>query len=133
MIELEKIIGYILSETGCMHPYRLSRVLALAELEYYEKYGERLTNAEYKGFDKVFYIEGVKELFENNKCFNKREGDPEKGIKGCIEYTCQKPVISEKYREPIDKAIAQAKNLTDEELNELVFRNPLFNKFLKPM
>ncbi|ABN69806.1 hypothetical protein Smar_0702 [Staphylothermus marinus F1] len=133
MIGLEKIIEYILSETGCIHPFKLSRIIALAELEYYEEYGERLTNAEYKGFDKVFYIEGVKELFENNKCFNRREGDPEKGIKGCVEYTCQKPVIPEKYRQFIDKAIAQAKNLRDEELNELVFRNSLFNKFLQSM
>ncbi len=132
-IEPRKLVAYILAKTGCIHPFRISRILALAEIRYLERMNKRLMNLEYRGFDKVFYIEGLKEIIENDQCFKIIEGDPSRNIKGCVEYICEEPVIPSEVREVIDEAINTASNLSDDELNDLVIENPLFKKLLKPM
>jgi hydroxypyruvate isomerase len=84
--ETKETIAYLLKRTGCIHPFRMSRILAYAELLALNDSGIRLTNLTYKYAVGVFYIEGIKEMIKQDECFVKHEGDPEKGIKGCIEY-----------------------------------------------
>ncbi|OYT38339.1 MAG: hypothetical protein B6U89_06090 [Desulfurococcales archaeon ex4484_58] len=129
-MDIIDILGYILSRTGCIHPFRISRIIGLAELLYLEEKGERLTNLKYYGFNKVFYIEGLKEVIKKNDCFVVREGDPSRGIRGCIEYVCNEPVLKGEVKEFLDKALARSADLSDEELNQLVVEHPLFSKLL---
>jgi hydroxypyruvate isomerase len=125
-------IKYILKKTGCIHPFRLSRILALAEMKYYKDHGRRMTDTIYRQGPGAFYIEGLKELVEADPCFVKHEGDPERGRKGCLEYTCPLDVdIDEAYMEYLDKAISEASSLDDMELNEAVVNDPLFKKLLR--
>ncbi|MCE4614195.1 MAG: hypothetical protein F7B60_01510 [Desulfurococcales archaeon] len=125
-------VKYILKNLGCIHPFRLSRILALAEIAFYRDYGERMTDIIYKEGPGAFYIEGLKELVEKNSCFARQEGDPERGKKGCLEYICQLDVeIEGKYQRYLDEAIAEAGSLNDMELNEAVVNDSLFRKLLE--
>ena len=126
-------LAYILSRMGCVHPFVASRVLALAELASLEERGERLTDLTYRRGPGVFYIEGIKEIIESDKCFRKHEGDPSTGRRGCIEYTCTTPSIPEEQRRYLDLAIEKAKAMDEQQLNDTVVNHPLFEKLAAPM
>nr|MEB3825221.1 hypothetical protein [Desulfurococcales archaeon] len=83
MSGVREVIRYLLWRTGCIHPFRASRILALAELRHLEDRGSRMTSVKYVSGPGTFFIEGLKELVEEDDCISKREGDPEKGVKGC--------------------------------------------------
>lgn len=124
---LRDAAAYVLYRMGCIHPFRLSRVLALAELKALERGLGRLTDARYVAGPGAFYIEGVKEAVEGDPCFAKREGDPAAGRKGCIEYRCEPPAgIPAEAKTLIDEAIEEARRLDDMELNRRVVEHPLF-------
>ncbi len=129
-VKLRDAIAYVLSRLGCTHPFRLSRVLALAELKHLEREGARLTDAKYVGGPGVFYIEGVKELTETDQCFYRIEGDPGRGVRGCLGYRCGQPKLPEKAKAYLDEAIELSKNLEDVELNRMVVSHPLYKKLV---
>ncbi len=128
---LREALAYILSRTGCIHPFRASRILALAELKALERGLGRLTSARYGAGPGTFYIEGVKEAIEGDQCFAKHEGDPSTGRKGCIEYRCEPPELPPEARSLLDEAIEEAKGLDDMELNRRVVEHPLFKKLVE--
>jgi len=122
-------VKYILKRKGCLHPFMISRILALSEILYYKDHGKRMTNTTYVAGPGTFYIENLKELLNNDSCFEKKEGDPERGIKSCIQYTCPfENNFDEQYRKYLDKAIEMSMKMDDIKLNELVVNDPVFNK-----
>lgn len=128
-VKLVDAVKYILSKEGCIHPFRLSRILALAEIEYYKEKGARLTDAVYVMGPGVFYIEGLKETLEDDECFEKRRGDPQKGVKGCVRLICEwNPVLPKEAVEYLDRAIDKARGMDDMELNNLVVTSEVFQK-----
>jgi hydroxypyruvate isomerase len=124
-------LAYILSKTGCKHPFAVSRILLYAELEYVKDRGERLTDLTYVGGPGTFYIEGLKEIIEADSCFEKREGDPSRGVRGCIEYKCQPPELPEEARRYLDRAIEELSDLSDMELNKRVLEHPYYRKVVR--
>ena len=125
------LLAYVLSEMGCIHPFLASRILALAESKYFMRKGKRLTRLRYVGGPGTFYIEGLKELVDNDECFRTREGDPSAGKRGCIEYICREPLIDEDAREVIGEAIEEARRLGEFELNRRLMENPVFKRLLE--
>jgi hydroxypyruvate isomerase len=121
-------VRYILSKAGCLHPFRLSRILALADLKYLREKGKRLTDTVYRKAPGAFYIEGLKEEIQNNPCYIKHEGDKEKGIRSCIEYKCKPPEIPGELARYLNEAIQEAAGLDDMALNKKVVDDPLFDK-----
>ncbi|MCE4600460.1 MAG: SocA family protein [Desulfurococcales archaeon] len=130
-VGVRETVAYILSRSGCLHPFRLSRLLALAESRYIKLYGARLTDAVYVMGPGVFYIEGLKEVFESDECFVKHEGDPSRGVRGCIEYKCQAPRLPENARQVIDAVIEEYGPLDDMELNRLVIEDEALKGVMK--
>ena len=128
MLKAIDAVKYILAKTDCIHPFRLSRILALADMKHLKEKGKRLTDATYRRGPGAFYIEGLKEEITNNPCYVKREGDPDKGIKGCIEYKCDPPELPGELAGYIDEAIKEASSLDDMDLNKKVVENPLFER-----
>jgi hydroxypyruvate isomerase len=122
-----EVVGYILARLGCLHPFRLSRLLALAEIESIRRRGTRLTSLRYVAGPGTFYIEGFKELVKS-ECFEKVEGDPERGIRGCIKYTCPEPALPDDARAIIDQVIERYGRAGDEELNRMVVENDVFRR-----
>ncbi len=129
LAKLLDIIGYILGKTGCIHPFRISRIIALAEIYCLEENNTRIMDIKYRSGPGVFYIEGLKEIIENNECFVKHEGIPGERP-GCIEYVCSQISLPENISRYIDRAIEYSSRLSDIELNNQVLNNPLFKKLL---
>ncbi len=121
---------YLLTRTGCIHPFRLSRLGALVELKYMERTGSRLTNARYVAGPGVFYIEDFKNILDLD-CVEKREGDPQKGVKGCIRSNCPHPRVDDTVKQLIEEVLKEYSSLDDFELNNAVVNHPLFNKLTR--
>ena len=123
-----ELVAYILHKAGCIHPFRLSRILALAELEWLRRGRGRLSNLRYVRGPGVFYIEGVKELVESSSCYERVEGDPATGRRGCIKFKCSPPQLPRDVVEVLEGAIRESSKLDDMELNRRVVEDPLFNE-----
>ncbi|MGB9815912.1 MAG: hypothetical protein ACPLVI_08315 [Thermoplasmata archaeon] len=118
-------LAYVLYNLGCIHPFILSRIVALAELSYLKENKRRLTDLKYTGMQAAFYIENLNEIIAGDDCFRKREGDPSKRILGCIEYVCEPGNLDED-KKYLDEAMERAYDLTDSELNELVVKDEYY-------
>ncbi|MEB3817048.1 MAG: SocA family protein [Desulfurococcales archaeon] len=127
--EAKAFIAYILYKLGCLHPFKLSRLLALAEIESVKRRGRRLTNLKYVPGPGSFYIEGIKELFDD-KCFEKREGDPRKGIKGCVRYICEPPKLPDDVAGILDYVIERYGSEDEFKLNDMVVNSDEFKRLL---
>ncbi len=126
---LENIVGYIVWRLGCTTPFVVSRVLALVEMEWFRRRGEWLTDLRYVVFDKVFYIEGLKEFLEG-ECYVLRSPGPG-GEKGCIEYVCDPPEIDSELTGVIDSVVERVRELgKPEDINDLVVTHPLWSKLV---
>jgi len=123
--------AYLLSRLGCVHPFTLSRALLLAELRWFEARGERLTDLRYVAAPGTFYIEGFKEIIEGDECFSKREGDPSKGVEGCIEYRCEPPRLDEEVARLLDEVAEAAKKMDRMRLHNLVLSHPLYDRIVE--
>ncbi len=122
------LVSYVVGRLGCVHPFVVSRVLALVELEWFRGRGEWLTGFRYRGFMGVFYIEGLKELIESSNCF--RRVEREEGH-GCIEYICEPPRLDDEVKRLIDEVVERVRDLSYEELNKLVTTHPLYSKLFE--
>ena len=131
-VGLADAVKYVLARGGCMHPFRVSRVLALAEIMYRREKGGRLVDAVYVLGPGVFYIEGFKEMVEGDECFEVRKGDPERGVRGCVRYVCgEPPRLPGEAASYLDRALEKARGLSDMELNDLVVNDPVFREIAK--
>ncbi len=125
------VAAYVFWKMGCIHPFIASRVIALYEMLYYEKNGEWPLSLKYVAGPGVFYIEGFKEIISGNECFVTKEGDPVRGIHGCIEYRCNPPEIPPEHRKVLEDAIKRAIGKELGELNKLVVQHPLYKSLLE--
>ncbi len=124
-IELKKLLGYILSTYGCMHPYRLSRILVLVNWKALEEKGEPITSFTVEGFEAGFAIPEIASLKEeNDPCFR-----PNKERR-CMEYVCATPSLPEDVRKIVDEVMAEVKNLDDINLNKKVVHDERYKELL---
>ncbi len=118
-----RIVEYIAWRTGCIHPFRASRLLILASWRASEK-GLSTPSFRVEGFEAGFYIDGFKEALENSGCFKVNEE------KHCMEYTCNPPRLSQGLREIVDEVLEEYGGLSDIELNRRVVRDPRYKELL---
>ncbi len=119
-----KLVGYIVSKAGCLHPFRISRILVLANWKALEKLGRPLASFRIDGFEAGFYIPGFKEALEEDECFRTSEE------KKCVEYICQPPSLGEKVESMVDSIIQEVSGLNDSELNKLIVRDKRYRELL---
>ncbi len=124
-ISLRDTIAYIAWKLGCVHPFRISRILVLANWKALEELGNIITRFRVQGFEAGFFVEGVKEIIEEDRCFKINEE------KKCIEYLCEPPKIPIETKEIINKIVDETKNLSDRELNRLVIRDSRYRELLE--
>jgi len=122
---LRDIIAYVTWKLGCVHPFRISRILVLANWKAVEEKNKVLVGFRVQGFEAGFYVEGVKEIIEEDKCFRINEE------KKCIEYICEQPRIPVEAEETINRVIEETRSLSDRELNRLVIRDPRYRELLE--
>ncbi len=112
------IIRYIGGKTDCITPFKLSRILGLAEAYYMSDHGERLTHLKYVCTLGTFYIEGFEELIKD--CF---ERNPEKH---CLEYKCGEVELPKDISMYVDKAIRELDTEDLDDINRRVLDNQFF-------
>lgn len=117
-------MAYIVAKARCIHPFRISRVLVLANWKAMEKHRDILAEFKIQGFEAGFFIEGLKELLNKDRCFHVNEKQR------CVEYVCNIPSLSELYREIIDEILEETNRLDDKELNGLVIRDKRYHELL---
>ncbi len=118
-------VAYVMSRLGCVHPFRISRILLLADWLSMERRGKRLTNLTYVREEFGFYIEELTDIVEEmqeQRCVVKREE------KKCLEYMCGKPDIPEGDREILEEIISEIEDLDDRELNRRVLSDPRYRE-----
>ncbi len=118
------LLRYLWHRLGCSHPFRVSRLAALVELEWLREKGERLSNLRYVAGPGTFYIEGVSDLVGKDPCFEKHED------KRCVEYRCEPPKLPPEVKALADRVIEEAQRLDDMELNRRVVSHPLYEKLV---
>ncbi len=122
---LRDAIAYITWKLGCIHPFRISRILVLANWKMLEKGRKPVTRFRVQGFEAGFYIEDMKEIIEEDECFKINEE------KKCIEYNCRLPEIPGEVAEVFDRVLEETRNLGDRDLNRLVIGDPRYKELLE--
>jgi hydroxypyruvate isomerase len=120
-----RIVRYIVWRAGCIHPFRISRILVLAGWKALERLGRPPARIPVEGFEAGFYIPGLKEAIEADKCLRINEE------KRCIEYVCEPPSLDEELRSLVDQVVEETRSLGDQELNRLVIRDPRYRRLLE--
>jgi len=118
-------VAYVMSRLGCVHPFRISRILLLADWLSTERRGRRLTGLTYVKEEFGFYVEELATIIEEMQeegCVVKREEMK------CLEYTCDEPEIPEEDREILDEVISEVRDLDDRELNRRVLSDPRYRE-----
>ncbi len=96
-----------------------------------ERRGERLTDLRYIAAPGTFYIEGLKEIIEHDECFSRREGDPSRGVEGCVEYRCEPPSLDEEVAKLLEEVSEAARKMDRMKLHNLVLSHPLYHKIVE--
>ena len=117
-----------MAQLGCAHPFRISRILLLADWLFEERLGKRLTSLTYRCEPFGFYIEELKPII--NKLQEK--GCAKRNVeRKCLEYLCEKPKLPEDVEEVLREAMNIAGRLDDIELNRRVVRDPRYKRMLR--
>ena len=130
-MELErKLIYYILKKQNDLHPFRISRILLLFEMEYIRKFGRKPTKFVYKLHPSAFYIENFPRLIESMPFIRKvkikdEEGKPVKGFLR-LENMKVEPELDAEMVQILDKIIEKTRDLSDHELNSLVVQSDFY-------
>ncbi len=125
----EGIVAYALSRLGCAHPFRVSRVLLLAEWRAEELgLGRLIEGLRFVAEPYGFYVEGLQDVLERLEgegCLRRREDER------CLELTCGEPEVNPRVGAVIDEVVSETSGLDDRELNRLVTRDPRYRRLLE--
>jgi len=120
---LKNYAGYIVNKLGCVSPFFISRVLVLSNWKALEDMGAPLVKFRVSGFKAGFYIEGLKDILED-ECFQKNEE------RKCIEALCDFDLPEDK-RKIVDEILERVRSLNEVELNRLVINDPRYKEMLE--
>jgi hypothetical protein len=130
-VSLRDVLAFILSRAGCISPFRISRILVLANWKIMEEEGKPAIRFKVEGFHAGFAVPEIEQIKRNIKegkdtCFKiNQEGK-------CIEYLCEEePTIPEELSRLFSDLLNEVKNLDDTSLNRLVIRDPRYSELLK--
>ncbi len=123
MIEKD-IIAYLLKECGGLHPFHLSRIIALLDLEYIKERGEKLTTLDYQKNEYGIYSERLPKIIEELPV-EKVKAQPYGYLvlKEDVKINLPEEVI-----ERINSILDDVCELSDAELNMKVLNSPYLDK-----
>ena len=125
----EKIVRYFFSKLGCVHPFRISRLVLLAEWLYKDKYGSTLsTGFRYVAEPYGFYVEEISKIMDKlgkTGCVVKDDKNK------CFIYKCEAPKLDEDVVKVVDDVVNKFASLSDKELNNIVVNDERYKVFLK--
>ncbi len=117
----KEIILYILKECTGLHPFHVSRIVALLDIEYLKEKGKKLTDFDYRKMEYGFYSNKIPEILNDLPVEKvKEEG------RGYLRIT-EKDVkinLPEEVKEKIEKILDEVCELSDYEINVKVIKSP---------
>ncbi len=123
MIEKD-IIAYLLKECGGLHPFHISRIMALLDMEYIKEKGKKLTGIDYQKNEFGIYSNKLPQLIEELPV-EKVKAQPY----GYLVLKEDVPTnLSDEVVEKINKILDEVCELSDAELNMKVLNSPYFDK-----
>ena len=129
----EKLTYYIMRRIKKAHPFRISRILLLLDLEHMAKKGRKLTDFSYRLFPYGFFIEDFPAFLESLPGIEKKVITDEAGrpVKGYFELVDEKEVeLEPEIREILDPILERCVDLDDDQLNSLVVEREDYKKLL---
>jgi len=129
-----EIVLYLLGRLKEAHPFTLSRLLLLLDLEQLKAHGRRVTRFRYVFMPFGFYIDGFPPFLESLPGVEKvvikdEEGRP---IRGFFRLTQEgNPELPAELRRTIDGLVKRTMGLGDQELNGLVLKREEYSRLLE--
>ncbi len=120
-----EIIAYMLKECGGLHPYYVSRIAALLDIEYLKEKGKKLTEFDYQKMQYGFYSEKIPEVI-NSLDVEKVEDENGKYLK--LKNEKMEIDLPEEIKSKINKILDEICNLSDDEMNRLVIESPYYKE-----
>ncbi len=118
------IIIYLLKECNGLHPFYISRIVALLDIQYLRERGRKLTDFDYHKMPYGFYSEKIPSVL------NELPVEKVKSESGSyLILTKDVPFnLPDEIREKINKILDEICNLSDDEINKLVVQSPYYDK-----
>ncbi|WP_148683599.1 hypothetical protein [Fervidicoccus fontis] len=131
MISIRDTVAYILSIAGCTSPFRISRMLVLANWKMLKEKGTIALRFKVDGFQAGFAVPEIEEIKRrikdgSERCIKINEQ------KKCFEYVCEEKVeLPREVSDVIQKVFDEIRSLDDISLNRIVVRDPHYPELLK--
>jgi hypothetical protein len=129
----ENIVLYLLGKLKEAHPFVISRLLLLLDLEHLKETGKRATGFKYVFLPGGFYIDGLPPLLESLPGVEKVVIEDEQGrpVRGFFRLKGEaSPKLPGTIAGILDRLIEDTKGLEDQELNQLVLGREEYRKLL---
>jgi len=129
----KEIVLYLLGGLKEAHPFKLSRLLLLLDLEQLKAHGRRVTSFKYVFMPSGFYIDGFPPFLESLAGVEKvvikdEEGRP---IRGFFRLRREgKPTLPAELRRTIDELVERTAGLGDQELNRSITEREEYHQLL---
>jgi len=121
----KEIVAYMLKECGGLHPYYVSRIAALLDIEYLKEKGKKLTDFDYQKMQYGFSSNKIPEVL-NSLNVEKVEGEHGKYMK--LKNENIEIDLPEEIKSKIDKILDEICDLSDDEINRKVVESAYYEK-----
>ena len=114
------VIIYILKECQGLHPFHISRIVALIDIEYLKERGEKLMEFDYQKMEYGFYSNKIPEIINELPVEKVKENG-----KSYLKLTDEnvEANIPDEVKEKIDKILDEVCDLSDYEMNIKVIKS----------
>jgi len=118
------LIVYLLKECNGLHPFHISRILALLDMKWIEKNGEKLTDIDYQKSQYGIWSEKIPKIIEELPV-EKVKAEPY----GYLVLKEDLPVnVPEEVMDALNELLDEICDLSDAELNMRVLNSPLLDE-----
>ncbi len=124
MYETE-IIKYLLVECDGLHPFYISRIVALLDIEYLKEKGKKLTDFDYQKTQFGFYSNKIPEILNN---LNVEKIESERGNYLKLKHQNEEIVLPDEVKKKINEILDRVCDLPDSEINRMIIESPHYDK-----
>jgi len=128
-----QIASYLLERLEEAHPFRVSRLLLILDLDYLKANGRRLTGFKYVFMPVGFYIDGFPPFLESLPGVEKVVLKDERGNPSGGFFRMEregKYALPLELRQAITSLVKRTANLDDQELNRLIMEREEYQKLI---
>ena len=121
----EEIVKYLLKECHGLHPFYISRIVALLDIKYLEETGRKLTDFDYHRMPYGFYSEKIPAILNS---LDVEKVQSEKGNYVKLRNEDIEVNLPEDVKRRIDDILDEVCDLSDDELNRMIVESPYYEK-----